>query len=270
LTIACFFPSDADASFHLYFIGSLWHRPPEFLAIQGEVVKEMKNLECPQCGGALANGAAVCGSCGKEVKALPLRDRQQELGRRNVYAILAVVLVLLGGAALLIFTGLLSNPLKGSGSTTVAIVNGEKITMAEVNQHIDVYKRVYGQGGKMDFTNPEGKKALDDMRKNILDTLIQERILVTEAVKENISVPPQMIAERIASAKKTLNLSDQGFDDYLRKQGMSLSDFTKRLERQVLMTQLIAKGVQEKGLTREAWVKELTARATVQVFYKEN
>jgi hypothetical protein len=92
--------------------------------------------------------------------------------------------------------------------------------------------------------------------------------LVTEAVKENISAPSQMIADRIASAKKGLNLSDQGFDDYLRKQGMSLSDFTKLLERQFLMTQLIAKGVQEKGLTREAWVKELTARATVQVLYQ--
>ena len=178
--------------------------------------------------------------------------------------------MLLGGAALLIFTGLLPNPIKGSGSTTVAIVNGEKITMAEVNQKIDIYKKVYGQRGKMDFTSPEGKKALDDMRKKILKTLIQERILVTEAVKENISVPSQMIADRIASAKKRLDLSDQGFDDYLRKQGMSLADFTKLLERQLLMTQLIAKGVQEKGLTREAWVKELTARATVQVLYKYN
>ncbi len=182
--------------------------------------------------------------------------------------ILAVVLVLLGGAALLIATGLLPNPIKGSGSTTVAIVNGEKITMAEVNQNIDIYKKVYGQRDKMDFTSPEGKKALEDMRKKILNTLIQERILVTEAVKENISAPSQMIADRIASAKKGLNLSDQGFDDYLRKQGMSLSDFTKLLERQILMTQVIAKGVQEKGLTREAWVKELTARATVKVLYQ--
>jgi hypothetical protein len=234
-------------------------------------VIEMKNLECTHCGNTLASGAAVCGSCGKEMKgvrALPPQDQRQEPGRKNVYTILAVVLVLWGGAALLIATGLLPNPIKGSGSTTVAIVNGEKITMAEVNQHIDNYKKVYGQRGKMDFTSPEGKKALDDMRKKILNTLIQERILVTEAVKENISVPPQMIADRIASAKKGLNLSDQGFDDYLRKQGMNLADFTKLLERQVLMTQLIAKGVQEKGLTREAWVKELTARATVQVLYQ--
>ena len=234
-------------------------------------VREMENLECPHCGNTLASGVAVCGSCGKEVqevRALPPPDQQQEQGRKNVYAILAVVLVLLGGAALLIATGLLPNPIKGSGSTTVAIVNGEKITMAEVNQKIDIYKKVYGQRGKMDFTSPEGKKALDDMRKKILNTLIQERILVTEAVKENISAPSQMIADRIASAKKRLNLSDQGFDDYLRKQGTSLADFTKLLERQALMTKLIAKGVQEKGLTREAWVKELTARATVQVLYK--
>ncbi len=232
----------------------------------------MENLECPHCGNTLASGVAVCGSCGTEVQddeiARPHQDQEKGAGRYNLYAVLAILLLLLGGAALLIFTGLLPNPIKGSGSTTVAIVNGEKITMAEVNQKIDIYKKVYGQRDKMDFTSPEGEKALDDMRKKILNTLIQERILVTEAVKENISAPSQMIADRIASAKKGLNLSDQGFDDYLRKQGMSLSDFTKLLERQVLITQLIAKGVQEKGLTREAWVKELTARATVQVLYK--
>ncbi|MDP2839925.1 MAG: hypothetical protein Q8O11_07700, partial [Syntrophales bacterium] len=130
----------------------------------------MENLECPHCGNALANGVAVCGACGKEVKdderALPPQERGP--GRKNVYAILAVLLVLLGGAALLIFTGLLPNPMRGGGSAA-ALVNGEKISIAEVDQKFDLYKKMSGKSGQPDSTAPEGKAAAADMRMQILN-----------------------------------------------------------------------------------------------------
>jgi hypothetical protein len=64
---------------------------------------------------------AVCGSCGREAQddetALPPQAQEKGPDRKNLCAILAVLLAVLGGAALLIFTGLLPNPLKGGGST---------------------------------------------------------------------------------------------------------------------------------------------------------
>jgi predicted amidophosphoribosyltransferase len=52
----------------------------------------MENLKCPQCGNALANGVAVCGSCGREVKEdeidLPSDDQEKEPGKKNLYAFL--------------------------------------------------------------------------------------------------------------------------------------------------------------------------------------
>jgi len=232
----------------------------------------MEKLECPHCGSPLGSGVAVCGECGKEVgdEGKPLSEgplpQEEKHGSKNIYAILAVFLVVVGGAALLMYTGLLPNPIKGSGSTA-AIVNGEKISAAEVNQKLEMYKKIYGRNGKVDFTSPEGKKTLEDLKKQILHTLIQERILVTEAVKEGITVSPQMVADRITSVKKGMNLSDKDFEDFLKNHGMSLADFTKRLEREALMTQLIAKG-QEKGLAKDAWVNELTARAKVEILAK--
>jgi len=230
----------------------------------------MENLECPQCGNALANGVAVCGACGKEVKdderAIPPHDQNREKGAggKKLYAILAVLLVLLGGAALLIFTGLLPNPMKSVGSTA-AIVNGEKITMAEVNQKLEAYKKVYGQVGKMDFSSPERKKALDNIRRQIVEVLIQERMLVTEAVKEKIAVSPQEIAAKIAYVKKGLNLSDKDFDVFLEKNGITSAHFEKRIEKDLLIAKLVAKGMQEKGLTKEAWFAELQKRAKVEI-----
>ena len=223
----------------------------------------MENLECPQCGSALANGVAVCGSCGKEVKevrALPPQDQQQEPGRKNVYAILAVLLVLLGGAALLIFTGLLPNPLKGFGSVA-AIVNGEKILIAEVDKQFDLYQQKSRKRDRPDSSTSEGREAAADRRMAILNKLINEKILDTEAAKEKITVSPQEIAD----IKKSLNFSDKDVNVFLKQRGMSMADIEKRIERDILIKKLIAKGTKENGLTRDAWFAELKKRAKVEI-----
>src|SRR4030042_269849 len=216
----------------------------------------MEKLECPHCGSALGSGVAVCGECGKEVgnegKPLPEGPLAQEekRSRKNIYAILAIFLVVVGGAALLMYTGLLPNPLRAG--STAAIVNGEKISTAEVDRKLEVYKKMYGQSGKLDFASPDGKATLADMRRQILQTLIQDKVLVTEAVKEKISVSPQETAERIAAIKKGMTLSDKDFEDFLKNHAMSTANFEKRIEREFLISKLVAKGAQEKGLTQDA------------------
>ena len=234
----------------------------------------MANWECPHCGNALANGVAVCGACGKEVKgggvkkvemALPPQD-QKGPGRKKLYAILAVLLVVLGGAALLIFTGLLPNPL-ASGGATVAIVNGEKITIAEVDKKLDLYKKATGKSGQAD-SDPAGKVAAGDLRKQILNKIIRDKILVTEAAKEKITVSPQEIAAKISAVKKSLKLSDKDFDAFLKSRDVTPAAFENRIEKDILFAKLVAKGTQEKGMTRAAWVDELNKRAKVEIVAK--
>ncbi|MBU1184829.1 MAG: SurA N-terminal domain-containing protein [Proteobacteria bacterium] len=232
----------------------------------------MEKLECPHCGSPLGRGVAVCGECGKEVsdegKPMPEGPLPQEekRGSKNIYAILAVFLVVVGGTALLMYSGLLPNPVKGG--STAAIVNGEKISTAEVDRKLEVYKKMYGQSGKLDSSSPEGKATLADMRRQILQTLIQDKVLVTEAVKEKITVSPQEIAERIAAIKKGMKFSDKDFEDFLKNHAMSIANFEKRIENEFLIARLIAKGAQEKGLTKDAWVNELNARAKVEILAK--
>jgi parvulin-like peptidyl-prolyl isomerase len=230
----------------------------------------MEKSACPNCGSSLQSGMAVCVECGNEVKESNEKEtgppQEERRDRKNVYAILALFLVVVGGVALLMFTGVIPNPIK-SGSTA-AIVNGVKISKAEVDQKLEVFKKMSGQGGKMDSSNPAGKEATAQMRMQILDNLIQEKILVTEAAREKITVSPQEIADRIATIKKGMNLSDKDFEGFLKNHGMSLDNFEKRMEKDVLITKLIAKGTQEKGMTKDAWFKELNARAKVEVLTK--
>jgi len=230
----------------------------------------MEKSACPHCGSTLQSGMAVCGECGNELKELNEKEtgspQEERRDRKNVYAILTIFFVMVGGVALLMFTGLLPNPIKGG--STAAIVNGVKISTAEVDQKFEVYKKMSGQGGKMDSSSPAGKAAMAEMRVQILNTLIQEKILVTEAEREKITVSQQEIADRIAAIKKGLNLSDKDFEGFLINHGMSLDNFEKRMEKDALIAKLIAKGTQEKGLTKDAWLNELNVRAKVEILAK--
>lgn len=228
----------------------------------------MEKLECPQCGIPLGNGVTVCGECGKEVvnsQEQSPADEPQHSDKR-IYGILAVFLVVVGGVALLLFTGIVPNPFKVGSAA--AIVNGEKISLEELDQKVEIYKKIYGQSTKTDFSSPEGKKALADMKRQVLNALIQEKILVTEAVREKITVSPEDIKAKIGAIKKAMNLSDKDFEEFLKNHTMNLASFEKRVEKEELITRLIAKGTQEKGLTKEAWINSLQSRARVEILTK--
>ena len=125
-----------------------------------------------------------------------------------------------------------------------------------------------GKSGQKDSSTPEGKAAAADARMQTLQTMIQEKILVTEAAKENISVTPQEIADKISGVKTNLKLSDKDFDGFLERHGMTLANFEKRIEKDLLIDKLIVKGTKEKGLSKEAWLTELHKRAKVEILAK--
>ena len=106
------------------------------------------------------------------------------------------------------------------------------------------------------------------MRMQILNAMIQDKILATEAAKEKITVPPQEIADKIGAVKKSLNLSDKDFEAFLQSHGMTPAAFEKRMEKDLLISKLLTKGMQEKGLTQEAWIGELNKRAKVEILAK--
>lgn len=236
----------------------------------------MENYKCPRCEAPLGNGVTVCGECGQELDAgqdLTMEQTEQtsapeacQSGNR-IYAILAVLLVVVGGAALLLFSGMVPNPIKG-GTSVAAIVNGEKIFQGDVDQKLDMYKKIYGQSAKTDFTGPEGKSALADLKRQVLKAMIRDKILVTEAAKEKIIVSPQEIKEKISGIKEAMNISEKDFEEFLKGHAMSIADFEKWVEEEALITRVIAKGAQEKGLTKDEWVQALNDRAKVEVLMK--
>ena len=227
----------------------------------------MEPLKCPHCGSTPGEGGAVCSACGKEVndREKPLLLQKEKRSRKKIYALLILFMVIVLGVALLMTTGLVPNPL-GSGSTA-AIVNGEKISVAEVDQKMETYKKLHGNNPRPDSSSPEGKASLANIRKQVLQAMIHERILITEAKKQGLTPSRQEIADKINTIKTGMNFSENDFEDFLKKHSMDLAAFEKRVERDLLISKLVAMG-KEKGLTKEAWVQGLMARAKVEILEK--
>src|SRR6185295_18236850 len=90
-------------------------------------------------------------------------------------------------------------------------------------------------------------------RRQVLDQLIDEKILLAEAKRQNISVSPAEIAKQvdraISDAKQRLG-GDQGFQQQLQRENTTEARLRERyrtdLERQMMSEQLVRKMVPTK------------------------
>jgi hypothetical protein len=49
---------------------------------------------------------------------------------------------------------------------------------------------------------------------------------------------------------------------------MTMANFEKRIEKELMISKLIAKGTQEKGISKDDLLKELNSRAKVEILAK--
>lgn len=120
--------------------------------------------------------------------------------RKAVYALLAVLVLLLLGAYLL------------KDKIIVANVNGQYITYPAY------IKELENQGGQQ-----------------VLNQMVTEALIVSEAKKQGVTVPQEVIDQEIETIKTRIEAQGTTFDEALAKEGITLS----RLQEQVRMQKLV-------------------------------
>ncbi len=132
---------------------------------------------------------------------------------------------LTGVAALLIIglgtaTGLLATADRSGNNAVVAKVNGQEIHRAEYD------KAVAQQAGSQ-----------------VLDNLVTERLIETEAKKRGITVDDQRTAQLLSDTKKQFG-SDAEFQAALKQSGLTEQDLTKRLQLRDMLDQMVTDKIQ--------------------------
>ncbi len=109
-----------------------------------------------------------------------------------------------------------SRPMTG----TVAEVNGEKISAADVERQL---ARIRAAQPPLQANTPEARQALQDIRGNVLESIIDWRLEVQEAKKQKLTPTAAQVDAAVEDARKQF-ASEAEMKAQLSKEGKSLAD----------------------------------------------
>ncbi len=121
-----------------------------------------------------------------------------------------------------------------------AVVNGEAITVAELNAQYDRLPEQYRQ-----FLTKD----------NILDRLIDEKLLLQEAVKQGFIVTDEEVQAAIEDSIEQNMLTEEDFQDLIEEQGLTIDDVKDSYKKQLLITKLLDKEVRKGAEIAEADIR---------------
>jgi peptidyl-prolyl cis-trans isomerase SurA len=140
-----------------------------------------------------------------------------------------------------------------------AVVDNEVVLQSEVDEQLYLFLQ-QAQG------RPDSAQ-VQQLRKDILDKLIDDRVIVSEAKRQNLTASEaeieKNVSEAISDTKKRLG-SDEAFISELRREGMSEEDLRKRYREEV-QKQLLANALLRKQLGK----MEITP-AEAEKYFNEN
>src|SRR5262245_43042540 len=132
----------------------------------------------------------------------------------------------------------------------IVAVNGDIVTQSEFEQR----QIAAVQGARI--APGEIERYLRDNNARILQEAIDDLLLVQRAAELGYKVPSTYLDEVIAGIKKDNNIaSDADLQEQLRREGMTLGDLRRNIERQVLRRQVLQRELEGRMTVTEAEAK---------------
>lgn len=148
-----------------------------------------------------------------------------------------------------IFIIILAMPAKGAIllDRVVAVVNQDVITWSELykDMEMDASAAVKAMSAE------ERRKVFAEQEAPFLESLIDVKLELQQAAKENLTVSDEEVNEAIDSIKKKYSMNDSDLAESLKKEGYSLKEYRKRLREQILVSRVINRDVRSKIVVSE-------------------
>ena len=116
----------------------------------------------------------------------------------------------------------------------IAIVNKEIITQKDLNDFLNFIRMQLST----DYQGRELEAKVQAMKLNLLDKLVEDRLILQEAKKNSLQVDRNRIIARIEEIKKKFT-SEEDFQNSLAQQGLVQGDLEAKIEEQMLMFNII-------------------------------
>ena len=206
-------------------------------------------MVCSQCNTTQDTDARYCSECGAQL-AEPRKSRSA-----YVYILLLLPVIVLA-CAIGYYKFILPQGI-------AAVVNGEEITQAELEQEIS---RGEGTGGPAD----------PGVRYQVLDGLITERIMLQEARKAGTDVSREELTAAIADVQARSGLDKERFNRQAESQFGSIRKFEEAFQDRLMVNKYIAAHVVPPGADQqsarqavEQWIQKASDAAVVRITLAE-
>lgn len=148
---------------------------------------------------------------------------------------------------------LLFVPVVFGAEGVVAVINNEVITSQELKEYLKVAKyKTAIQNENQDIL----KKEYTEAEKNAaLNKLIEDKLIVQEAIDKGMQVPAQLVEKRLQEFIAKFNTKEE-FEKSLSQRGISVSDLKNKIKEKALRKQLINDEVRRKV---KVYPEEITA-----------
>jgi peptidyl-prolyl cis-trans isomerase SurA len=119
----------------------------------------------------------------------------------------------------------------------LAQVNDDIITMSDLNQEMAPYRQELSSK----YSGEELEQALQKAEKQVLDTLVQKKLLYQKAMELGFSSDIEsQVSAAIQKVIKDNNLADtEGLEKALEQQGMNLKDFREQYRKEIIVNSLV-------------------------------
>lgn len=135
----------------------------------------------------------------------------------------------------------------------VAVVNKELVTSAEVQARIDRIKTEAAQGGPKPPPDPQ-------LRKLVIDGLIDERVQLSNARESGIKIDPTEIDRAVNSVAAQNGLTADSLRDRLRQEGIDYGRFRNNIRDQLLIERVREREVQQRIRISDAEIDAYIAK----------
>jgi peptidyl-prolyl cis-trans isomerase SurA len=140
----------------------------------------------------------------------------------------------------------------------VAVVNDDIITQHDV----ETAMRPYLENTKEQGFSPEmQRQAIARLRKDALDTLIENKLTDQEVKRYNITVSEEEIDQQIAQIKRINSVTDDEIRAMLSSRGMSMTGYRKDIKGMLQRTKLV---------NREVTSRVVITKEEIKAYYEKN
>ncbi|MDD5196983.1 MAG: SurA N-terminal domain-containing protein [Candidatus Omnitrophota bacterium] len=142
-------------------------------------------------------------------------------------------------------------PLLYAQDQIVAIVNNEVITQKDLNDFLHFMSMQLSR----EYKDKELEDKISSIKPDLLNRLIEDRLILQEAKKEKIGMDENRVNAKISEIKKQYR-SDSDFHAELMTQGLTQADIENKIREQFLMFSVVGRKVRSKITVKPEEVTE--------------